>query len=101
MDQFRKNIETKSAMNICLPSRRTQLGLGIIPQASGSTMKILKPMGQPKNGQFYIRRVLPAEQTAAIAKSMLKRQAKRKDFSIPTTKEVTIIGRNRRKLTFV
>ncbi len=38
--------------------------------------------GQRPQSEIYIRMVLPAEQTTAIAKSMLERQAKPNDVSI-------------------
>ena len=43
---------------------------------------------QRSQSEFYIRMVLPAEQTTAIAKSMLERQAKPKDVSIIGQKEI-------------
>lgn len=43
---------------------------------------------QRSQSEIYIRMVLPAEQTTAIAKSMLERQAKPKDVSIIGQKEI-------------
>jgi hypothetical protein len=43
---------------------------------------------QRPQSEIYIRMVLPAEQTTAIAKSMLERQAKPKDVSIVGQKEI-------------
>ena len=98
-----KKNETKSPTNIRLLSRRTRIGQGIIP-LPGSPAKNTKTMGQPKTkncktmGQpntekFCVRRVPPVEQMTAIAKSVLERQTKPKNFSISTSKGITIIGK--------
>ena len=46
----------------------------------------------------YIRKVLPVEQTTAIAKSMLDRQSKPKDLSIVKPKGIAILGRDELRL---
>ena len=52
-----------------------------------------RPRNNTQNAQMHVRVVLPAEQMTAIAKSILDRQAKPKDLSIPSPKEISIIGR--------
>jgi hypothetical protein len=51
--------------------------------------------GQRPQSEFYVKMVLPAEQTTAIAKSMLERQAKPNDVSIIGQKKIQTTSEKR------